>query len=57
MIGRLDELRAWLGCRSFTTDFRPVPLREHAVFQGTVFRNVTIPCLPSWVLPYSTSCP
>lgn len=39
-MGRLDALSKWLGCRLFLTNFRPVPLTEHAVFQGTVYRKV-----------------
>jgi len=33
----LDSLSAWLDAHLFLTNFRPVPLTEHAVFQGTVF--------------------
>lgn len=43
-MGRLDAVCAWLRCRLFMTNFRPVPLAEHAVFQGTVFRKVLPPC-------------
>lgn len=33
----LDSLSAWLNAHLFLTNFRPVPLSEHVVFQGTVF--------------------
>uniref|UniRef100_A0A383VNY9 DNA-directed DNA polymerase n=1 Tax=Tetradesmus obliquus TaxID=3088 RepID=A0A383VNY9_TETOB len=33
----LDSLSAWLGGHLFLTNFRPVPLSEHAVFGGTVY--------------------
>ncbi|BDA50034.1 DNA polymerase theta [Coccomyxa sp. Obi] len=36
-MGGLDALSKWLNCRLFFTNFRPVSLTEHAVFQGTVF--------------------
>jgi hypothetical protein len=33
----LDSLSTWLRAHLFLTNFRPVPLSEHAVFGGTVF--------------------
>lgn len=33
----LEAMCAWLGARLFMTNFRPVPLTEHAVFSGKVF--------------------
>lgn len=33
----LDSLSSWLDAQLFLTNFRPVPLTEHAVFDGTVF--------------------
>lgn len=39
-MGRMEALSSWLGCRLFMTNFRPVPLTEHAVFQGAVSRKV-----------------
>ena len=38
-MGGLESLRGWLGARLFLTNFRPVPLTEHAVFAGRVFRK------------------
>ena len=40
-MGGLDALASWLGARLFMTNWRPVPLVEHVVFQGTVFRLVS----------------
>ncbi|PNH10835.1 Helicase POLQ-like [Tetrabaena socialis] len=37
----LDDMCGWLGARLFMTNFRPVPLTEHAVFKGRVFRKLT----------------
>jgi replicative superfamily II helicase len=34
----LDSLSAWLNAHLFLTNFRPVPLTEHAVFGGTVYK-------------------
>ncbi|KAG2489169.1 hypothetical protein HYH03_012395 [Edaphochlamys debaryana] len=36
----LDDMCGWLGARLFMTNFRPVPLTEHAVFRGKVFRKL-----------------
>jgi replicative superfamily II helicase len=36
----LDSLSDWLDAHLFLTNFRPVPLTEHAVFEGTVFAKV-----------------
>ena len=36
----LDAMGHWLRARIFMTNYRPVPLTEHAVFAGTVFRKV-----------------
>lgn len=33
----LDSLSSWLNAHLFLTNFRPVPLTEHAVFEGRVF--------------------
>lgn len=33
----LDNLCTWLAARLFLTNFRPVPLAEHAVFKGAVY--------------------
>ncbi len=39
----LDSLSDWLDAHLFLTNFRPVPLTEHAVFEGTVFAKVDRP--------------
>ena len=36
----LEAMGRWLNARLFLTNFRPVPLTEHAVFAGTVFKRV-----------------
>lgn len=36
----LDSVSAWLDAHLFLTNFRPVPLTEHAVFEGTVYEKV-----------------
>ena len=36
----LQQLRAWMRAELFLTNFRPVPLTEHAVFQGCVYVKV-----------------
>ncbi|RMZ52974.1 hypothetical protein APUTEX25_001093, partial [Auxenochlorella protothecoides] len=36
-VGGLQTLSEWLQARMFLTNFRPVPLTEHVVFQGTVY--------------------
>jgi hypothetical protein len=36
-VGGLEALGSWLRARLFLTNFRPVPLAEHAVFGGTVY--------------------
>ena len=38
----LDAMGEWLNARLFLTNFRPVPLTEHAVFAGTVFRKAGV---------------
>jgi DNA polymerase theta len=38
----LDSLSDWLGANLFLTNFRPVPLTEHAVFEGTVFAKASL---------------
>ena len=38
--GGLDTLADWLDARLFLTNFRPVPLKEHAVFGSQVFELV-----------------
>ncbi|KAK9789408.1 hypothetical protein WJX73_009184 [Symbiochloris irregularis] len=42
--GGLETLADWLHARLFMTNFRPVPLTEHAVFAGTVFELDKTPC-------------
>jgi hypothetical protein len=37
----LDGMSDWLNARLFMTNFRPVPLQEHAVFQGLVYAKQT----------------
>lgn len=39
-VGGLEALRDWLGGRLFMTDYRPVPLAEHVVFEGKVYHKV-----------------
>jgi hypothetical protein len=39
----LDSLSAWLGAHLFLTNFRPVPLTEHAVFGGVVYAKADKP--------------
>lgn len=39
----LDAMGQWLQARLFFTNFRPVPLTEHAVFAGTIYRKVWPP--------------
>lgn len=36
----LDTLCTWLRALLFMTNFRPVPLTEHVVFQGVAYRKV-----------------
>ncbi len=36
----LEELRSWMQAELFLTNFRPVPLTEHAVFKGCVYSKV-----------------
>ena len=36
----LQELRSWMQAELFLTNFRPVPLTEHAVFKGCVYSKV-----------------
>jgi hypothetical protein len=36
----LQELRSWMRAELFLTNFRPVPLTEHAVFKGCVYSKV-----------------
>lgn len=33
----LEELRSWMRAELFLTNFRPIPLTEHAVFQGCIY--------------------
>ncbi|MEW5302206.1 MAG: hypothetical protein WDW36_005009 [Sanguina aurantia] len=40
-ISGLDAMCAWLRARLFMTNFRPVPLVEHAVFQGCVYKKLS----------------
>lgn len=39
-MGGLEALRAWLRAELFLTNFRPVPLTEHAVFRGRVYEKI-----------------
>lgn len=39
--GGLETLATWLRARLFLTNFRPVPLKEHAVFGSTIFELVS----------------
>jgi hypothetical protein len=41
----LDSLSSWLDAQLFLTNFRPVPLTEHAVFEGTVYAKANLPQL------------
>jgi hypothetical protein len=40
-VGGLDSLRAWLRAELFLTNFRPVPLAEHAMFRGKVYEKIS----------------
>lgn len=35
----MDTLCTWLRAELFMTNFRPVPLTEHVVFQGVAYRK------------------
>lgn len=51
-VGGLEALRAWLRAELFLTNFRPVPLTEHAVFRGRVYEKIgpqACPLLGSWI--------
>ena len=37
----LEQLRSWMKAELFLTNFRPVPLTEHAVFQGCVYSKAS----------------
>ena len=39
-VGGLETLRKWLHARLFLTNYRPVPLTEYAVFNGTVYAKI-----------------
>ncbi|PSC69888.1 helicase and polymerase-containing TEBICHI [Micractinium conductrix] len=39
-MGGLEHLRAWLRAELFLTNFRPVPLSEHAIFRGKVYEKI-----------------
>ena len=39
-VGGLEHLRAWLRAELFLTNFRPVPLSEHAIFRGKVYEKI-----------------
>ncbi len=48
----MDTLCTWLRAELFMTNFRPVPLTEHVVFQGVAYRKA---CLLSGLQsPFST---
>ncbi|KAH7617243.1 putative Helicase and polymerase-containing protein TEBICHI [Nannochloris sp. 'desiccata'] len=42
-MGGLESLRKWLRARLFLTNYRPVPLTEYAVFNGTVYKKLNKP--------------
>lgn len=62
-VGGLQTLADWLRARLFLTNFRPVPLKEHAVFGGTIFELVgtiqgpmqasVMPCWVALVAPWT----
>lgn len=37
----LEELRSWMRAELFLTNFRPIPLTEHAVFQGCIYSKAS----------------
>eukprot|EP00887_Chlorella_sp_A99_P004871 scaffold4.g4871.t1 len=39
-MGGLESLRRWLRAELFMTNYRPVPLSEHAVFRGKVYARL-----------------
>lgn len=45
-MSRLEAMCSWLDARLFLTNYRPVPLREHAVFDGQVMKRVPLRGLP-----------
>ncbi|KAL0029501.1 hypothetical protein WJX77_012503 [Trebouxia sp. C0004] len=49
-MGGLQELRSWMRAELFLTNFRPVPLTEHAVFKGCVYSKVNGTSNPDEVL-------
>ncbi|KAK9815292.1 hypothetical protein WJX72_001157 [[Myrmecia] bisecta] len=42
-MGGLEAMRTWLRARLFITNYRPVPLTEHAVFSGVVYKKAAQP--------------
>lgn len=50
VVGGLQTMADWLHASLFLTNFRPVPLTEHAVFECRVFRKVGCVCVCVWVL-------
>jgi DNA polymerase theta len=46
----LEVLATWLHAALFLTNYRPVPLTEHAVLQGQVFRLSGAPVAGAWVV-------
>lgn len=53
-VGGLQTLSEWLQARMFLTNFRPVPLTEHVVFQGTVYMKVIWIGEGRWHTSYSS---
>ena len=41
VLAGLQEVRSWMRAELFLTNFRPVPLTEHAVFKGCVYAKVS----------------
>lgn len=39
----LEQMRSWMRAELFLTNYRPVPLTEHAVFSGCIYAKVTAP--------------
>ena len=57
-MGGLEALRAWLRARLFLTNYRPVALQEHAVFQGAVYEKVRKKILRGefFLVPFLSVC-
>lgn len=50
----LERLAKWMRARLFITNFRPVPLTEHVVFQGVVYVKVGPICVWSFDTSHRT---